>query len=741
MKKVKFQKAKAVWAKGRALEMNCELVFRSKIPQMECVQIAIATSGIYRLWINGEFRAAGPARTAHGFFRVDEYEISSGLTKAENFIVVEVLGYGVNSYDTLCQKSFLTAEIRSRGETVAYTGSETFRMYDLKQRVQKVQRYSFQRAFIDVYRFREAMEGFYTGDDFLQKNGKSGESNQQLRWSGGKQEGQNTKRRWESFAEIEEEQQEPCYIAREVRYPQFEVQKAQAVIQEGDASFDNQNISVIPEQAYFQISGQLLGFSYEEEAEHVSEEAQRIVFHRRTKTEQDVKPKLLENEYALYRFPYNATGFYRITVRAKTASKIWVQFDERLTGEDIDFLRMYSCNCFVYELEPGRYQVMSFAPYTMKYLKVTVKGACILERVELVEYKHPKPAYQVCLPRKDKELALIYQAALESFRANALDVFMDCPSRERGGWLCDSYFTSCVERVLTGESLLERAFLENFLLADSFAHLPKGMLPMCYPADHNNGNFIPNWAMWFVLELEKYVENTGDGVLAERAKSKVLELLSYFQGFENEHGLLEDLEGWVFVEWSRANDGDLVKGVNFPTNMLYARMLRSIGKLYNNIESIQKAEKLCQTIRKRARRGMFFTDQEHRGPKGWENTGESTEVCQYYAFFTGIADKEEDKKLWRSLVKEFGPRRKKQNLYPEIAFTNAFIGNYLRIELLYESGRYEEVLGEIKDFFLPMAKETGTLWEHENPSGSCNHGFASYVIYWLAGIYGVSRRP
>ena len=31
------------------------------------------------------------------------------------------------------------------------------------------------------------------------------------------------------------------------------------------------------------------------------------------------------------------------------------------------------------------------------------------------------------------------------------------------------------------------------------------MLPMCYPADHYDGNFIPNWAMWFVLELEEYI--------------------------------------------------------------------------------------------------------------------------------------------------------------------------------------------------------------------------------------------
>ena len=39
-------------------------------------------------------------------------------------------------------------------------------------------------------------------------------------------------------------------------------------------------------------------------------------------------------------------------------------------------------------------------------------------------------------------------------------------------------------------------------------NIPQGMLPMCYPSDHVNGNFIPNWAMWFVIELEGRVPRT-----------------------------------------------------------------------------------------------------------------------------------------------------------------------------------------------------------------------------------------
>ena len=41
--------------------------------------------------------------------------------------------------------------------------------------------------------------------------------------------------------------------------------------------------------------------------------------------------------------------------------------------------------------------------------------------------------------------------------------------------------------------------------------------------------------------------------------------------YENEDGLLENIPGWVFVEWSKANE--LTDGVNYPSNMLYSATL------------------------------------------------------------------------------------------------------------------------------------------------------------------------
>lgn len=708
MKPFTFQKAEPVWAVGRSREKNCELSFLFTLDGTASTLLAVAASSVYRCWINGRFVAAGPARTAHRHFRVDELELTPYLVDGKNVVVIEVVGYNINSYDTLDQPAFLAAEFYREGNVVSYTGDDSMRVYERSQRVSKVQRYSYQRAFSEAYRFCAKDAAFY----------KTGHCDN---------------------VPVQMEHQYPgIFIDREVRKPQYECLRPEKILEYGDADFSYKCTSPVRDRSYLDIGEALHGFVPDELEWRLSDDGQNISFRSRKIPDGITLPVEMQHAYAMMAFPYNATGFLRFSISCETECTVTVLFDEILIGGRLDFLRLTSCNCFRYELDAGEHRVMTFVPYTMKYVKIIVNGKAVLQNVDVLEYKHPPVKYRVNVP-VDSALEAINNAATETFRANAVDIFTDCPSRERAGWLCDSFFMARVERILTGESILEHAFLENFLITEGFRNIPEGMLPMCYPADHYNKEFIPNWAMWFVLELEEYVQRSQDVLLAERARPRVYALLKYFEEFENEHGLLERLENWVFVEWSRANDPDVVQDVNFPTNMLYARMLQAVANLYGDTYQEEKCERIRKVIRSRSLKGLFFTDNERRTAEGLVNPMICTEVCQYYAFFTGTASCETDRALWDTLVKDFGPERKQTRLYENVAFANAFIGNYLRLELLYRAGMYDEVVNNIKGYFSEMASKTGTLWEHDAPSASCNHGFASHVVYWLAGIYGVSE--
>lgn len=326
---------------------------------------------------------------------------------------------------------------------------------------------------------------------------------------------------------------------------------------------------------------------------------------------------------------------------------------------------------------------------------------------------------------ENEQLNRIIDAAEETFIQNSFDIFTDCPTRERAGWLCDSFFLGRAEKTFTGKNVIERNFLENFLLPESFENIPDGMLPMCYPADVNVDGFIPNWAMWFILELKDYKVRTCDSEFVSLFSKRIYRLLDWFKKYENNDGLLEHLSGWVFVEWSKAND--FVQDINFPTNMLYFAALYAAGELFNDDSLKEKADRIKKTVRERSFDGEFFRDNEvYRGDLA-VSTSNCTETCQYYAFFTGVATREGYPELWERLVTDFGPDRAKKGAYPEIYPSNAFIGNFLRLELLCVNGYYSQLLEEIKGYFLYMAEITGTLWEHVDTYASCNHGFASYV--------------
>jgi alpha-L-rhamnosidase len=332
----------------------------------------------------------------------------------------------------------------------------------------------------------------------------------------------------------------------------------------------------------------------------------------------------------------------------------------------------------------------------------------------------------------------IFDAAKQSSRQNAIDVFMDCASRERAGWLCDSYFAAIMEKEFTGKSAVARNFFENYALPDTFKYLPKGMIPMCYPADFNDGNFIPNWSLWFILQVDDYAQRGGDPALIAQLKPRIESLLQYFATMENEDGLLENLQKWIFVEWSKANG--FVQDVSYPSNMLYSAALRSANRLYGDAVWAKKAENIRQNIIKQSYNGAFFIDNAVRENGKLKPTANTTEVCQYYAFYFDIVNPDSHPVLWKKLVTEFGPNRDDKTVYPNVFRANAFMGNYMRMDLLSRYRLQSQMLLEIQDYFFYMADKTGTLWEHAGSYASCNHGFASYIGHILyRDVLGISN--
>ncbi len=425
-----------------------------------------------------------------------------------------------------------------------------------------------------------------------------------------------------------------------------------------------------------------------------------------------------------YSLDRELTGFIKLKVSAQEQTEIFVVMEEYLENGKWVFRRSGCNELMVVKVPKGEFEIQSFEPYAFKHLKIIFKGKVeICPSLVLLE----NASVNFIRVEGDNEIVKIFNSAGNTFSQNAVDLFTDCPGRERAGWLCDSYFMGIAERVFTGKNLIERAFLENFIISKT-PELDYRMIPKSFPSESLKDHYIPNWAMWFVIELKDYYLRTGDKLLIDHAKTRVFDLVEFFSEYENEHGLLEDLESWVFVEWSVCNNKDYVKGVNYPSNMLYSAMLDAIDFLYGNATLKQKAEKIKERIIEESFNGEFFVENSIReNGKLVRCDDHLSETCQYYALFFGLQTSQEFK---RKMIEKFGPLREK-DIYSHVGRSNMFIGNYLRFFLLLENKEYDRILLEITDYFKNMVKETGTLWEHDSPKASCNHGFASVVAHLI----------
>ena len=709
----------AVWIDLPADAMNVAAGFRLPLDvPAGGAPLRLAAADSCRVWLDGRLAAHGPARAAHGFARVEEIPLA-GSAGRRVAVFVEVHSSHVSCYDGVEQDAFFAAEIvAADGRVLAETGD--FEAWRDETLVRRVRRFSFQRGFVESRRVA-------TDPDAFRRGGVAPEG-------------------WTRASTVPRAL--PRLLPRGAPRPALPFRDAGAPVARGVFAVDPSAEAPSPREVALIGTQGIKGYPREEWEDDPATQGAQLFSHAES-AESESHAESAENaEFFLYDLHRTQTGFFslRVCAAAPASATVLVLFDELRAPEGsrfpVDPFRNQCANVVKWRLGPGRHDLLSFHPNGARFAAVAIlEGSANIERFGIVAYENPDAARAALPPTGDAALDAIVDAARATFAQNAVDLLTDCPSRERAGWLCDAFFTGRAEALFTGRNDAERAFLENYALAPPSPHLPDGMLPMCYPADHPDGAYIPNWALWWLLELDAYRARTGDESVVAASRPKIDPLLAWFDRHAGPEGLLEDLPGWNFVEWSACNDADHLHGVNFPTNFLYAGALEAASRLLGRPALAARGATVREAAARLAWDGEWFDDNAVRAAGGaLRPAGHATETGQYYAFYFGAADPATHPALWRRLCDEFGPTRDAARTWPDIPPANAIVGAYLRLELLLRHGRPEQCLRECRDFFAPMARLTGTLWENLSPEASLDHGFASSAAWLVRRALGRCRR-
>lgn len=685
-----LQKAIPVWIECKTYKdkLNTHLIFRDKVSCPEG-KLKIAAADWYKLYINGKYAGAGPARTAWGYARVDEYDLSEFKdADGESEIVVYVGGAYCKSLTSVWQDSFFAAEITCGDDVVKYTGRD-FDCFVNKRRIRKAERFSVQRYFQEIW--DESADEFAAPEKAVEVKG------------------------------------DIKFIPRRVPFAFSECIDFPDYVSSG--SFVENLSKEIDKNAYSfdPFAESDWGAFDESEIEYFPFRYIKSLDLSANGGKGEFPLTLKEGQWAMIDMGRINAGFLYWDGVAREDADVILAFSERTDGDTFEFGYVNMQSVFEYIIPGGKEVVAeSFEPYTARFAALFVKkGSVTVNSVGIRTFERDTTG--VCKRSfKNPNLTKLYDAALRTYAHNAVDLFMDCPSRERSGWLCDSYFTAKAEHFFYGSTYVEDAFLENYLLYTNRGEFPEGVLPMCYPSDpHQNNKFIPQWDMWYVLQVCDYLTNRNPDADKSVFEPTVFGVTDFLAKYENNLGLLEKLPSWNFIEWSTANTW--TEDINFPTNMLYAGLLENVAAVYGKPELKAKADSIRQIVCDMAFDGEVFADNATKNPDGtYTRTKNVSEACQYYTLLFGGIDTDDEKysALMEHVRKGFSDFDKGDREFCPI---NAFIGLYLRMNVLSNLGYDDIIMKDVDGFFGAMCDKTGTLWECKEPVGSLDHGFASYV--------------
>ncbi|MBN1421929.1 MAG: family 78 glycoside hydrolase catalytic domain [Planctomycetes bacterium] len=173
----------------------------------------------------------------------------------------------------------------------------------------------------------------------------------------------------------------------------------------------------------------------------------------------------------------------------------------------------------------------------------------------------------------------IWTLCINGVRYGSQEVFVDCPTREKGQYLGDAYVTGITHIYAQGDPRLTRRALSQFALSSRICPGLMAVAPGSFMQE------IADYSLQWPLFLEDYYRLTGDQALVRDMTATLRGLLGYFQRYENADGLLEKVDRkWNLVDWPQnLRDGfdydRAAAGVNGVLNAFYQGTLASSARL------------------------------------------------------------------------------------------------------------------------------------------------------------------
>lgn len=283
-----------------------------------------------------------------------------------------------------------------------------------------------------------------------------------------------------------------------------------------------------------------------------------------------VKPNDVRKNGNAYFIDFGREYAGQLYAKAKgnSGEEIVLRYGEELTDENKVRYNL-RCNCKYEErwiLFGGADELNQFDYKAFRYAEMVVPYGAVITDIKMLVRHYPfekKAVYRSINADLDKVLRLCE----DTVHFGTQEVFVDCPTREKGQYLGDAFISGRAQAILNGDATLLKKAIVDFC---NSAFISQGIMAVSTSSFMQE---IADYSLLFaplVLWVYRFDE---DKEFLNHVYPYVKGAFEYFCKYENESGLLEGVtEKWNLVDWPE----NLRDGYDFP-------LTNPIGKGVHNV--------------------------------------------------------------------------------------------------------------------------------------------------------------
>jgi alpha-L-rhamnosidase len=266
----------------------------------------------------------------------------------------------------------------------------------------------------------------------------------------------------------------------------------------------------------------------------------------------EIKPlvvyKLNEGHY-LIDFGYEITGQFKAEAFGEAGQSVDIMCGEELEeGSEGRVRYLMRCNCNYKDrwILSGSKDILEHYDYkAFRYVEVKAPDKVLRPESFCAIVRHYPMDEEKCkFESSSKLLNSIWKMCKNGVKYGSQEVYVDCPSREKGQYLGDATVTTHSHLYLSGDLRLFKKCLKDFALSTYICPGIMAVAPGSFMQE------IADFSLQWPLQLLNYYQQSGDAEFLQEMYPVAEGIIKYFKKYQRADGLLENVkEKWNLVDW------------------------------------------------------------------------------------------------------------------------------------------------------------------------------------------------